>query len=199
MKHNLQAGKEDTLAAIRTQNLRSSIVGLDLGDRWSRYCIGDRAGEVVVEERVQTRAEALEWLFAPMPATRIVIEVGGHSPWVSRQLAGYGHEVVVANAHKVRLIYESDRQNDRLDARRLARLGRVDASLLAPVEHRSAEAQADLAVVRSRDALVAARTQLINAARGGGRSAQAGGVPPPPVGDGGGLRTAARPGSVPGA
>jgi len=74
--------------------------------------------------------------------------------------------VVVANARRVRLIYESDRKNDRLDARMLARLGRVDASLLAPVRHRSAEAQADLAVIRSRDTLVAARTQLINAARG---------------------------------
>ena len=81
-------------------------------------------------------------------------------------MAGYGHEVVVANARKVRLIYESDRKNDRLDARMLARLGRVDASLLSPVQHRSAAAQADLAMVRGRNALVTARTQLINAARG---------------------------------
>jgi transposase len=101
-----------------------------------------------------------------MPVTRIVIEAGTHSPWVSRQLASYGHEVVVANARKVRLIYESDRKNDRLDARMLARLGRIDASLLSPVRHRSAATQADLAMIRSRDGLVAARTQLINAARG---------------------------------
>ncbi|HEX2520525.1 MAG TPA: transposase, partial [Terriglobia bacterium] len=101
-----------------------------------------------------------------MPATRIVVEAGTHSPWVSRQLAGYGHEVVVANARRVRLIYESDRKNDRLDARMLARLGRIDASLLSPVRHRSAATQADLAMIRSRDGLVAARTQLINAARG---------------------------------
>jgi transposase len=121
---------------------------------------------VVREDRVRSTPTALEELFAAMPATRVVIEVGSHSPWVSRQLAGYGHEVVVANARKVRLIYETDRKNDRLDARILARLGRVDANLLAPVQHRSAEAQADLAVIRSRDALVTARTQLINAVRG---------------------------------
>ena len=166
MKENRQAAKESTLATVSPQNLRSSTVGLDLGDRWSRYCVADRAGEVVAEERVETKAEALDRLFRTMPATRVVLELGGHSPWASRQLAGYGHEVVVANARKVRLIYESDRKNDWLDARMLARLGRVDASLLAPVDHRSAEAQTDLAVVRSRGALVAARTQLINAARG---------------------------------
>jgi transposase len=87
---------------------------------------------------------------------------------VSRLLQAQGHDVVVANPRKVRLIYESDRKNDRLDARMLARLGRVDVSLLSPVQHRSCEVQADLALVlvRSRDALVAARTQLINSVRG---------------------------------
>jgi transposase len=38
--------------------------------------------------------------------------------------------------------------------------------LLSPVHHRGAEAQADLAVIRARRALVRARTMLINAARG---------------------------------
>jgi transposase len=104
--------------------------------------------------------------FGKLAPTRVVIEAGTHSPWVSRLLEEFSHQVIVANPRKVRLIYESDRKNDRLDARMLARLGRVDISLLSPVWHRSAEAQADLAVIRSRDALVAARTQLINAVRG---------------------------------
>src|SRR5579862_4345444 len=89
-----------------------------------------------------------------------------HSPWVSRLLEKLGHQVIVANARKVRLIYESNKKNDRVDARMLAKLGRVDVSLLAPVQHRSAEAQTDLVVAQGRDALVAARTQLINAVRG---------------------------------
>jgi transposase len=85
---------------------------------------------------------------------------------VSRELKAQGHDVTIANARKVRLIYESDRKNDRMDARMLARLGRVDVNLLSPIQHRSAKVQADLAVVRGRDALVAARTQLVNATRG---------------------------------
>jgi transposase len=98
--------------------------------------------------------------------SKIVIEAGTHSPWVSRLLERLGHRVIVANARKVRLIYQSDRKNDRLDAQMLAKLGRIDVSLLAPVQHRSLEAQNDLATIRGRDALVSARVQLINAVRG---------------------------------
>jgi transposase len=142
------------------------VIGLDLGDRWSRYCLLDNAGGVLKEDRVRSTDRALGERFGTLPSTRFVIETGTHSPWVSRLLTDMGHSVVVANARKLRMIYESNRKNDRLDARMLARLGRADVELLAPVRHRSAKAQADLAVVRGRDALVAARTQLINACRG---------------------------------
>lgn len=162
MKQSVQAVQ----AAGADQHQTENTIGIDLGDRWSRYCVVDRSGAVVEEDRVRTAAEALKARFGALPATRMVIEAGTHSPWVNRLLADLGHQVIVANARKVRLIYDSDRKNDRLDARMLARLGRVDVSLLSPVWHRSAETQADLAVVRSRDALVAARTQLVNAVRG---------------------------------
>ena len=109
-----------------------TTVGVDLGDRWSRYCVVNRNGAVIEEDRVRTSAAALEQRFRQMPPTRIVLEAGTHSPWVSRLLESQGHEVIVANARKVRLIYESDRKNARLDARMLARLGRVSAFARAP-------------------------------------------------------------------
>ena len=166
MKKNYLIREDPERASPSIEHPRGKTVGMDLGDRWSRYCVLDSGGEVVEEDRVRTTAAGIGARFGTMPATRIIIEAGTHSPWVSRQLTGYGHEVVVANARKVRLIYESDRKNDRLDARMLARLGRVDVSLLSPIRHRSADVQADLAVIRSRNALVNARTQLINASRG---------------------------------
>ena len=89
-----------------------------------------------------------------------------HSPWVSRVLSELGHEVIVAHARNVRLIGESRKKDDRLDARTLARLARIDPQLLCPVKHRSAQAQADLSVIRARAGLVRARTSLINTARG---------------------------------
>jgi len=162
MRDNLQA----MACAARAPQSTKKTIGMDLGDRWSRYCVLDQDGTIIEEDRVRTTAEGLEQRFKNTPATRIVVEAGTHSPWVSRQLESYGHEVVVANARKVRMIYDSDRKNDRLDARMLARLGRVDVNLLAPIRHRRAETQADLAVLRSREALVAARVRLVNTVRG---------------------------------
>ena len=93
-------------------------------------------------------------------------EVGTHSPWVSRLLEEQGHEVIVANARRVRLITESSGKNDRLDARMLARLGRMDPELLSPIRHRSAKAQGHLMLIRGRAVLVEMRTKVVNAARG---------------------------------
>jgi RHS repeat-associated protein len=105
-------------------------------------------------------------VFGAMPRCRMALETGMHSPWVSRLLSELGHETIVAHARNVRLIGESRKKDDRLDARSLARLARIDPQLLSPVKHRSAKAQADLTVIRARAGLVPARTVLINTARG---------------------------------
>jgi transposase len=97
---------------------------------------------------------------------RIAIEVGTHSPWVSRLLEERGHQVLVANARKLRLIYQNKRKTDKIDAQNLARLARLDPKLLAPLKHRDEHTQAHLALLRSREALVEARTQLVNHVRG---------------------------------
>lgn len=141
-------------------------VGLDLGDRSSFYCVLNGAGEVILEERVATSPEAIKKVFSTMPRSRIALETCTHSPWVSRVLSDLGHEAIVAHARNVRLIGESRRKDDRLDAQALARLARIDPKLLSPIQHRSAQAQADLSVIRARYALVRARTALVNAARG---------------------------------
>lgn len=141
-------------------------VGLDLGDRTSRYCILDEAGEKASENKLPTSKAELESTFGKMPACRIALEVGMHSPWVSRVLATMGHEVIVANPHNVKLITKSVKKNDRIDAEQLARLARVDPKLLSPIRHRGEQAQADLAVIRGRAELVDTRTALINCARG---------------------------------
>jgi transposase len=108
----------------------------------------------------------MKGVFGSMPRSRIALETGTHSPWVSRLLSELGHEVIVAHARNVRLIGESRRKDDRLDAQTLARLARIDPQLLCPVKHRSAKAQADLTVIRARAGLVRARTALVNTARG---------------------------------
>src|ERR1700691_3661568 len=141
-------------------------IGLDLGDRTSRYCILNEAGEIILEQELPTTLKGIEQVFSKIPRSRIALETGTHSPWVSRQLSELGHEVIVAHAQKVQLITKSNRKDDRHDARTLARLARIDPALLGPVRHRSAQAQLHLTVIRARAELVSARTALVNAARG---------------------------------
>jgi transposase len=141
-------------------------VGLDVSDRSTQLCAVDAGGAQVLEDRIATTATALRRWFEGRPRMRVVLEVGTHSPWVSRVIAVCGHEVLVANARKLRLIYQSDRKSDRVDAASLARVGRFDPALLAPIRHRGERAQTDLAVLRARDALVRTRVQLVNHVRG---------------------------------
>jgi len=160
--------KVSTVAAKASRKFSQQklTIGLDLGDRSSWYCVLDEAGSVLLEQRLSTTPKALREVFGGMPRSRIALETGMHSPWVSRLLSELGHEVIVAHARNVRLIGESRKKDDRLDAQTLARLARIDPELLSPVKHRSAKAQADLSVIRARAGLVRARTALVNTARG---------------------------------
>jgi len=160
--------KVSTAAAKQSKNFSEQklTIGLDLGDRSSWYCVLEEAGSIVLEQKLSTTPKALKEAFGAMPRCRIALETGMHSPWVSRLLSELGHEVIVAHARNVRLIGESRKKDDRLDAQMLARLARIDPQLLSPVKHRSAKAQADLTVIRARAGLVRARTALVNTARG---------------------------------
>src|SRR5712692_9001369 len=159
-------GPERRSAMGKPSKGQRKTVGLDLGDRFSQVLVIDAKGRVVEEGRVATREEALRERFSGCAPMLIALETGTHSPWVSRVLRECGHEVLVANSRKLRLIYENPSKDDRVDALYLARLARVEPALLSPVQHRGASVQKDLALLRSRDALVAARTQLINHVRG---------------------------------
>ena len=150
-----------------TQSPSRLSIGVDLGDRYSHLFVLDpQGGEVLEEGRIRTSRESFVQRFSSMAPALIAIETGTHSPWVSQILEAAGHEVVVANARKTRLIYENDSKSDRVDAEMLARLVTADRSLLHPTRPRSSETQAHRAVVIARDGLVASRTRIINAVRG---------------------------------
>lgn len=141
--------------------------GIDLGDRYTHVCLLDSEnGEVIEESRIPTSSKAFQRRFSAIAPMRIAIEVGTHSPWVSRLLEECRHEVLVANARKVRLIYGEGRKTDKIDAEKLARLARVDPKLLSPIKHRGESSQAHLALIRSRDVLVGTRTKLVNPGNG---------------------------------
>jgi transposase len=148
-----------------------TIAGLDIGDKYSYLCLIDsESAEVMEEGRLRTTPEAFRRRFASERPMRVAIETGTHSPWVSRLLEECGHEVLVANARKLRLIYANKRKTDEVDAQNLARLARLDPKLLYPLKHRGEDSQAHLALIRSRQALVGCRTQLVNHVRGAVKS-----------------------------
>lgn len=140
-------------------------LGLDLGDKRHALCVLDASGEITAESKVTNSRRALERLAKKYPGARVAMEVGSHSPWISRHLAGLGLEVIVANPRKLRAIYQNERKSDELDARMLAKMARVDPSLLYPVEHVSERCQRDLLQIKLRDNLVRQRVDVISAVR----------------------------------
>lgn len=144
---------------------RDITIGLDLGDKESVFYILDERKEQPQLGRVKTTPEDFKRFFSQLEPARVVMECGTHSPWASRVIAACGHQVLVANPRQIPAIYANHKKTDRTDAEILARLGRFDPELLKPIEHRSEEAQLDLAIIRTRDAVVEVRTKLINSIR----------------------------------
>jgi transposase len=150
-----------------TSSIPEATIGLDLSDRTAQYCEINAAGEIVEEGKLKLDRVNLRRFLAAQPAgARIALETGTHAAWVSALITECGHESVVANARDLAAVTDRSNRDDRRDARQLARLARVDPELLHPVRLRDSATQVDLFVIRSRAALVEARTKLVNFARG---------------------------------
>jgi len=146
------------------------VIGIDLGDKYGHVCKLNMSTGELAEDRILMTPKAITKFFGPIDARLVAIEVGTHSRWVSHTLEELGVPVVVANPRRVQLISKSDSKNDRTDAELLARLASVDPKLLAPIHHRSDQAQADLAMLKTRDSLVKSRTAMVNQVRGMAKS-----------------------------
>lgn len=140
-------------------------IGIDLGDRKHAICVLEETGEPIKESTITNTRESLATLSDTYPGAQMVMEVGMQSPWISRFFSERGHEVIVANARKLRAIYQNPRKSDRKDAEMLAKLARADVSLLGPIQHGTAEAQRDLIQIKMRDNLVRQRVDIISCVR----------------------------------
>jgi transposase len=164
VKKNIKAKNTSQITDRGAQT--GETAGIDLGDKVSRYCLLNQGGQAIEEGTFRNTESSIQKSFGQWGRTRIALETGTQSGWISRLLGSYGHEVIVAHARELRGITHSNRKNDRNDAEKLARYARLDPELLHPVQHRNEQQQADLSAVRARDALMRARTLLVNAARG---------------------------------
>lgn len=142
-------------------------MGMDIGDRYTHAAVIDAgSGEVLVEDRIESREPAIRRWLTKLSGCVVAMEVGTHSRWIARVAAACGHEALVANPRRLRLIYGDTNKHDRLDAKKLARLARLDRELLNPVKHRPEQEQADLALIAAREKLVEMRTAAVNLVRG---------------------------------
>jgi transposase len=143
-----------------------SVIGLDVSDKKHEYCTLSADGAVQQRGQLANSRDDVRSHFCSLAPCRVVLEAGTHSPWLTEVITDCGHEVIVANPRRTRVIWQNTRKSDRQDAELLARLGRADSSLLSPIRHRSSGARADLALIRSRGALVQSRSALISHVRG---------------------------------
>jgi len=167
MKKNSTERKRNQASTVQSwRSLEGLTIGIDVGDKRSDYCVLDGEGHKVEEAGLSNTAASLRKHFGGLRRARMALETGAQTGWISRELEALGHEVLVANARELRAISGSGRKSDRRDAEKLARYARVDPAILRPVRVRGAAAQLELGRIRARDALVRARTLLVNAARG---------------------------------
>jgi transposase len=142
------------------------VIGMDISDRKVDLCLMSKKAEILDRIRlVNTRPQLEKW-FSGKKRLIVALETGTHSRWISSLLEDLGHEVIVANARALKVIYTSDRKTDHRDAEMLARLALSDPKLLAPIKHRSKQAHMDLTLIHSRDQMVKSRTQFVTHVRG---------------------------------
>lgn len=145
---------------------KRKTIGVDMGDKNHSICVLDTESEIQERTTVTNTAVAIRKYFKKHEPCLIALEAGTHSAWVSRVLEEMGHEVLVGNPRKLRMIWDSDEKYDDRDAEMLARVAQFDPKLLYPITHRSAQTQYDLSVIKGRDMLVKTRAQLVTHARG---------------------------------
>jgi transposase len=144
---------------------KGTTIGMDLGDKTHEVCVLDEAGTVIIRKQIANTKVAVVKFFTPYAGALVAMETGTHSPWIAREVEALGSEVLVGNARKLRAIWTAKDKSDVHDAEMLARIARLDRKLLYPVHHRGEAAQQDLAVLKARDIVVAARSDLVNHVR----------------------------------
>ncbi|MGH7436194.1 MAG: IS110 family transposase [Polyangiaceae bacterium] len=131
---------------------------------YTQVCVRNSAGEIVDEQRLLTRT--LPAYLECRPPGRVIVETCGQSFLVAEAARAAGHQVRIVSATLVRALGVGARRtkNDRRDAQALSEAScRMD---LPSVHIPSAESRSRKTACGMRDALVSARTQLINTVRG---------------------------------
>ena len=141
--------------------------GIDIASKSSYIYVTDAKGRKLVSGEVPTTKPTFENRLKRYVARglRIAIEVGNQTAWIYDALTEMGAKVTVVHPAKVKLIAESRRKTDKIDAKILCELLRIKA-LPHPVHMPGRKARALRGLLVARRQLVSARTKLCNVVRG---------------------------------
>ena len=87
-------------------------IGMDLGDKKHQVCILDKTGKIIAEKEVAGNRTAMASFFKQYRGAVVAMETGTHSRWVSQIATAAGLEVLVGNARKLRMIWQSRQKSD---------------------------------------------------------------------------------------
>jgi transposase len=139
-------------------------VGMDVHSTYTALCILDENGKIVKEQEVHgslgVLVEAVKRIRQPFA---VCYEASCGYGWLHDQLKQLACKVQVAHPGKVRLIFRAKHKNDRIDARKLAKLLYLDEVPLVYVPSAARRAWRGLIEYRSRR--VAHRTRVKNTIR----------------------------------
>jgi len=139
-------------------------VGLDVHYRTSTYCILDENGHEVACETIRGHwPKLLERLAQVAKPWSICFEASCGYGYLYRELSKMGARVVVAHPGQLRLIFRAKRKNDRIDARKLAKLLYLDEVPAAYVPNQDVQNWRELIEYRRR--VVDRQTTCKNAIR----------------------------------
>jgi transposase len=141
--------------------------GLDVAMVSSYLYVSDEKGRKLMSGPVATQAQALRQRLGRFVAQglKVAIEAGNQTAWLHEVLTGMGADVTVVNPTKVKLIAQSRRKTDKIDAKVLCELLRLDG-LPRPVHMPCRRTRELRGVLVARRRLVSARTKLCNVVRG---------------------------------
>ena len=144
----------------------AQYIGLDVSLKETHLCVVDGAGRVLARGREATHPELLAAAIGDLApsARRVVLETGGQSSWLHRELTARGVAAVIVDARQARAALGCRlNKTDANDAEGLAQLART--GWYREVTAKRAESQRSRALLVARRQLVKQRRDVENQVR----------------------------------
>jgi transposase len=142
-------------------------VGLDVSLKETAICVVDQVGDIIGEKSVVTEPKVIYDFLAKtkLTFTKVGLEAGGLTPWLYRELASLGLDMVCIETRHAKATLQAQRvKTDRNDARGLAHIMRT--GWYKAVHVKTDESQKLRVLMNNRRCLLDKRLDIENQIRG---------------------------------